>query len=56
MQHRKNVPILRAEKHENFLKILHRAGFETAREAAALAKRYALTIAPHPPLGMKENK
>ena len=47
---------MRAEKHDNFLKILHRAGFETAREAAALAKRHALTIVPRTSLGMKENK
>ena len=32
-QHRNNVPILRGEKHDISLKILHQAGFETARQA-----------------------
>ena len=30
------------------LKILHQTGFETARQAATLAKRHTLTIAPRP--------
>ena len=32
------------------LKILHQAGFETARQASTLAERHALTIAPCPSL------
>ena len=47
-QHRNNVPILTGEKHD--IKILHQAGFETARQAATLAKLRALTIAPCPSL------
>ena len=49
-QHRNNVPILRGEKHVISLKSLHQAGFETARQAATLAKIRALTIAPCPSL------
>ena len=45
-QHRNNVPILRGEKHDISLKILHQAGFEPARQAVTLAKLRALTIAP----------
>ena len=30
--------------------MLHQAGFETARQAMALAKHRALTIAPYVPL------
>ena len=45
-QHRNNVPILRGEKNVIFLRILHQAGFETARQAATLAKLCALAIAP----------
>ena len=37
-QHRNNVPILRGEKHEISLKILHQQGFETARQAATMTK------------------
>ena len=47
-QHLNNVPRLRGEKHDISLKILHQAGFETARQAATSAERYALTIAPCP--------
>ena len=36
-QHRNNVTILRGEKHDISLKILHQAGFETARQAVTLA-------------------
>ena len=36
-QLRKNVPILRGEKHDICLKILHQTGFETVLEAATLA-------------------
>ena len=43
-----NVQRLRWEKHEFSLKILHQAGFETARQAATSAERHALTIAPCP--------
>ena len=49
--HRNNISILSWEKHDIFLKILHQAGFETARQAATLVnmvKRHALTIAPCP--------
>ena len=35
-QHLNNVPRLREEKHDISLKILHQAGFETARQAATL--------------------
>ena len=49
-QHLNNVPRLRGEKHDISLKILHQAGFETARKAATSAERYALTIAPCPTL------
>ena len=45
-QHRNKVPILRGEKHDISLKILHQAGFETARQAVALVKLRALAIAP----------
>ena len=47
-QHRNNVPILRWEKHDISLKILHQAGFETARQAVTLAKLRALAITPRP--------
>ena len=47
-QHLNNVPRLRVEKNDISLKILHQAGFETARQAATLAERHALTIAPCP--------
>ena len=47
-QHLSNVPRLRGEKHDISLKILHQAGFETARQAATSAERHALTIAPCP--------
>ena len=43
-QHLDNVPMLRWEKHDISLKILHQAGFETARQAVALAKLCALAI------------
>ena len=43
-----NFPILRGEKHDISLKILHQAGFETARQAATLTKLRALTISPCP--------
>ena len=45
-QHLNDVPRLRGEKHEISLKILHQAGFETARQAATSAEHHALTIAP----------
>ena len=48
--HLNNVPRLRGEKHDISLKILHQAGFETARQAATSAERHALTIAPCPSL------
>ena len=47
-QHRNNVPILRGKKHDISLKILHQAGFETARQAVTLAKHRALSIALRP--------
>ena len=47
-QHLNNVPRLRGEKHDISLKILHQAGFETARQAATSAERHALTIAMSP--------
>ena len=46
----KQRPILRGEKHDISLKILHQAGFKTTRQAATLTKRHALTIAPRPTL------
>ena len=49
-QHFNNVRRLRGEKHDISLKILHQAGFETAQQAATLAKHRALTIAPRPSL------
>ena len=49
-QHRSNVPILRGEKQDISLKILHQAGFETPRQAVTSAKRHALTIVPCPSL------
>ena len=36
-QHRNNIPILRGEKHDISLKILHQAEFETARQIVTLA-------------------
>ena len=47
-QHGNNAPILRGEKHDISLKILHQEGFETARLAATSAKLRALAIAPRP--------
>ena len=47
-QHRNKVPILRGEKHDISLKILHQVEFETARQAVTLAKLCALAIAPRP--------
>ena len=47
-QHLNNVPRWRGEKHDISLKILHQAGFETARQAATSAERHALTIAMSP--------
>ena len=38
--------VLRWEKHDISLEILHQAGFETARQAATSAERHALAIAP----------
>ena len=49
-QHRNNVPILRGEKHDISLKIMHQAGFETARQAVTLAKLRAQAITPRPSL------
>ena len=51
-QHLNNVPILREEKHDISLKILHQAGFETARQAVTLAKLRALAIAFFDPQNM----
>ena len=51
-QHLNNVPRLRGEKHDISLKILHQAGFETARQAVTSAERHALTIALCPSLLM----
>ena len=48
--HLNNFPRLRGEKHVISLKILHQAGFETARQAATSPERHALTIAPCPSL------
>ena len=45
-QHLNNVPRLRGEKHDISLKILHQAGYETARQAETSAERHALAIAP----------
>ena len=45
-QHRNNVPILRGGGNDISLKILHQAGFETARQAVTLVKLRALAIAP----------
>ena len=44
--HLTNVPRLRGVKHDLSLKILHQAGFETARQAATSAECHALTIVP----------
>ena len=49
-QHLNNVSRLRGEKHDISLKILHQAGFATARKAATSAELNALTIAPCPSL------
>ena len=49
-QHQNNLSILRWEKHDISLRILHQAGFETARQVVTLAKFRALTIAPQNPL------
>ena len=45
-QHLNNVPRFRGDKHDISLKILHQAGFETARQAATSAKCHDLTIPP----------
>ena len=42
-----HLTYLRGEKRDLSLKILHQAGFETARQAATFLKRHALTIKPH---------
>ena len=42
IEHRNKDPTLRGEKHDISLKILHQAGFETARQTATMAKRHAL--------------
>ena len=47
---KKYVPILRGEKHDIFLKILHQAGSETSRQTVTLTNLSALTIAPCPSL------
>ena len=39
--------------HDISLKMLHQAGFETARQAATSAERHALTIAPCPSLYLR---
>ena len=44
-QHRNDVLILRGEKHDLSLKILHQAGLETARQAVTLANICDLDIA-----------
>ena len=41
---------VRGKKNDISLKIMHQAGFETARQAATSAERHALTIAPCPSL------
>ena len=46
---------LRGDKHDISLKILHQAGFETARQAATSAERHALTIAPCPSRSSKRH-
>ena len=50
IEHRNNVPILGGEKQDIYLKILHQAGFDTARKTATSTERDALTIAPRPSL------
>ena len=47
-----NVPVLRGEKHDIPLKILHLARFELEQQAATLSKLRALAIAPRPSLAM----
>ena len=47
-QHRNKLQTLRGEKHDISLNILQQAGFETARQAATLANRHALTIVSRP--------
>ena len=47
-QHRNNVSILKGDKHVIYLKILHQAEFETARQAATSTECHALTIVPCP--------
>ena len=54
--HRNNVSTLRGEKHDISLKILHQAGFESARQSAKLAKRHALAIASRPTLHNIKNR
>ena len=49
-QHPNNIPILKGEKQDFSLKIMHQAGFKTAHQAATLAKRHRQTIVPHPSL------
>ena len=44
-QNRNNVPILRGEKHDFSLKILHQAGFETAGQATTMV---AVSSSPSP--------
>ena len=43
-QHRNNVTGLRVEKHDFSLKIVHQAGFETARQAATSVTQQAQNI------------
>ena len=51
-QHRNNIPILRGEKHDISLKILHQAEFETARQIVTLAKLRDPTIARCPSISL----
>ena len=47
-QHQKNA--VQAFPQDIFWRILHQAGIKLARQAADIAKRYALTIVPRPSL------
>ena len=39
----RDVPALKADNHDNSLKILYQAGIELGRQATSIAKRYTLT-------------
>ena len=52
----KQCPNIERGEISYFLKMLHQAGFETARQAATLANLHALAIAPRPSQALLQNR